>query len=436
MNIGTLLREKIAHRSARVAVLGLGYVGLPLAFECARAGFKTVGIDLDHRKVDAINAGKNYNHDLDDRALSELVKREMLWASADFSLLQDADVIVISIHIPVDAEGRPDFSPLDLALREIRGRLKRGQLVIFESTTPPGTTEEKVKPFLEESGLKAGLDFHLAYSPERIDPGNKEFQLKNATKLVSGITPECTEAAKCFFETIIEKVVTASSPRVAEMSKLYENTFRAVNIAFANEAARMCDRLGIDVWEVIDTAATKPFGFMPFYPGPGVGGHCIPVIPHFLRWKLKSAGFDERLLALCDEINLDMPRFVTEKIERALALRERPLSQSRVLILGVAFKKDVDNYRHSPALTVMRLLREKGAEPAYHDPFVPKISWEGTELSSVKLENGIEAYDCVAVMTNHSCFNMEEIVRRSRLIVDARHATRGLKGYEEKIVKL
>lgn len=432
------LTQKIKERSAVCAVIGLGYVGLPLAVEIAGAGFRAVGIDVSRQKTDAINAGRNYIRDVDDARLSELVAKKRLSATSDFSALAECDFISICVPTPLGKGKDPDMSYIVQVAAELKKYLRPGQVVILESTTYPGTTEEIVQPTLQQTGLKAGEDFHLAFSPERIDPGNPKFGLRNTPKIVGGVTHACTEIVKSYYGTFVERVFTVSSPRAAEMVKILENTFRAINIGLANEVAIMCNQLGIDTWEVIDAASTKPFGFMPFYPGPGLGGHCIPVDPHYLVWKMKLMNYNARFIQLADEINSSMPHLVVEKITAALNDYKKPVKESKVLILGVAYKSDIDDCRESPALDVIKLLQERGADVSYHDPYVPSIQVDGHRYSSVPNAN-LGVYDCVALLTNHSSFDARKIVSECQLIVDTRNATKGIQGQTgqvRKIVKL
>ncbi len=427
----------LSNRSARVAVIGLGYVGLPLAVEIAKAGFETVGLDLNQEKIDSINKGINYIHDVDSQLLKQLVQEKKLSASSDFSHLTSCDFISICVPTPLSKGKNPEMSFVINAAMEVKKFLRKGQVIILESTTYPGTTEEVLLPLLEESGFRVGEDFHLAFSPERIDPGNKTYNLKNTPKIIGGVSQQCTEIATSFYRIFINQVIPVSSPRTAEMVKILENTFRAINIGLANEVAIMCGHLGIDSWEVIEAAATKPFGFMPFYPGPGLGGHCIPVDPHYLVWKLKSMNYNPRFIQLADEINSFMPMLVVEKITSALNLQKKSVKDSAILVLGVTYKKDIDDYRESPALDVIQELQKREAKVSYHDPYVPKLSFEGNNLSSVSLSDGISHFDCVVLMTHHSCFEMQKIVEECQMIVDTRNATKGIqRDVAKKIIKI
>ena len=428
------LKGKIERREVKAAVVGLGYVGLPLAVRIAQAGFETTGFDVSTEKVGLLNSGKNYIRDVDSDLLAALVTGKKLKASTDFSSLSEADFISICVPTPLSKGKDPDMSFIVGAITEVKKRLRSGHVVILESTTYPGTTEEVVRPLLEKSGLKAGVDFHLAFSPERIDPGNQQYRLANTPKIIGGLTPVCTEVVQRYYATFIEKVIPVSGPKTAEMVKLLENTFRAINIGLANEIAIMCNHFGIDTWEVIEAAATKPFGFMPFFPGPGLGGHCIPVDPHYLVWKLKSMNYNTRFIQLADEINSSMPHLVVEKIAAALNDRKKPVKDSKVLVLGVAYKKDIDDYRESPSLEVITLLRQRGASVSYNDPHVPRLKSNELDLFSHPLTEEIGQFDCVALLTNHSAYEIKKIVAESQLVVDTRNATKGIRS--EKIFKI
>lgn len=423
-------------RSARTAVIGLGYVGLPLAVEMARAGYQTCGFDVLEEKVGLLNQGKNYIPDISDATLAQLVEDNLLCATSDFSRLAEADFISICVPTPLGKGKDPDLSFIVAAAEGLAPYLRSGQVIILESTTYPGTTEELVLPLLEKSGLQVGEDFHLAYSPERIDPGNQKFKLTNTPKVIGGVTMNCAEAAQAFYQSFIQDVHLVGSTRAAEMVKLLENTFRAINIGLANEVAIMSHHLGIDVWEVIEAAATKPFGFMPFYPGPGLGGHCIPVDPHYLVWRLKALDYNPRFIQLADEINSMMPALVVDRVTGVLNKQCKSVNQSKVLILGVAYKEDVVDTRESPALSVISLLHAKGAVVDYHDPHIPDLDVDDIAMESVSIEQNIGRYDCVVLITNHSNFDLKTIVEESRAFIDTRNATKNLSGYSEKIVKL
>jgi len=429
------LRGKLEARTARVGVVGLGYVGLPLAVEFARAGFATTGIDLDRRKIDAVSQGTSYIPDVPTTEVARLVADGRLQATSDFSVVAELDTINICVPTPLRKTKDPDLTFVVSAVNEIGRYLRRGQLVILESTTYPGTTEEVVQPALESSGLRAGRDFCLAFSPERVDPGNPHWGTRNIPKVVGGVTPDCTAAAVALYEQCVDTVVPVSSTRVAEMVKLLENTFRSVNIGLVNEIALMSHALGIDVWEVIAAAKTKPFGFMAFYPGPGLGGHCIPIDPFYLSWKAKMNGFEPRFIELAGHINEGMPRFVVEKVTDALNVKRKAIRGSRIHVLGVAYKPGVNDIRESPALNVMRLLRDKGAVLSYSDPYVPALREDGFALDSLPLQNGyLGDVDCVVILTNHREFDYRAVARTARLVVDTRNAMAGLQG--DNIVRL
>jgi UDP-N-acetyl-D-glucosamine dehydrogenase len=424
------LRERIDTRAARVGVVGLGYVGLPLAVEFARAGFVVTGIDLDRRKVDAITQGTSYIPDVETGEVARLVAGGRLRATPDFGAVAELDTVNICVPTPLRKTKDPDMSYIVSAVEQIARGLHPGMLVILESTTYPGTTEELVQPMLEAGGLKAGTDFYLAFSPERVDPGNPTFNTHNVPKVVGGIGTESTALASALYGAAIETIVPVSSPRSAEMVKLLENTFRMVNIGLVNEIALMCDRLGLDVWEVVEAAATKPFGFMPFYPGPGLGGHCIPIDPFYLSWKAKQTGFDPRFIELAGQINGQMPHFVVDKIADALNRHQRSINGSTVLVLGVAYKRDIDDIRESPSLDVMALLHQKGATVKYGDPYVPTLAaraWHGGfDIATEPLiASAIAAADCVAILTEHRSVDYDMVLRCARLIVDTRNAIPG-----------
>ncbi|MGH7894014.1 MAG: nucleotide sugar dehydrogenase [Candidatus Binatia bacterium] len=420
------LIDKIRRREARCGVIGLGYVGLPLALEFARAGFEVTGIDLDARKIDAIAAGRSYIVDTKDEEVREQVAAGRFRATNDFSVIRDLDTVNICVPTPLRKTKDPDLTYVVSAVNEIKRHLRRGQLVILESTTYPGTTDEVVRPALESGGLEAGRDFALAFSPERIDPGNKEFNTRNIPKVVGGHTPACTAAAQALYEQSVDTVIAVSSTQVAEMVKLLENTFRSVNIGLVNEIAMMCGSLKINVWEVIDAAKTKPFGFMPFYPGPGLGGHCIPIDPFYLSWKAKMNGFDARFIELAGAINEGMPRYVVEKITDALNQNRKSVRGSRIHVLGVAYKAGVNDIRESPALIVMRILADKGAILSYSDPYIPTIREEGFDLDGVALTNGyLGNVDCVVILTDHKEVDYGEVVKTAPLVVDTRNALKG-----------
>jgi UDP-N-acetyl-D-glucosamine dehydrogenase len=426
-SLADTLNHKLETRTARVGVVGLGYVGLPLAVELARAGFAVMGIDLDQRKVDAINRGESYIQDVSADDVRTFHTAGHLRAATDASVVRDLDTVNICVPTPLRKTKDPDLSYVVSAVEMIAAHLHPGMLVILESTTYPGTTDEVVRPILERGGLQAGRDFFLAFSPERVDPGNEKWTTKNVPKVVGGLTPACTRLAKALYGASIDTVIEVSSPKVAEMVKLLENTFRAVNIGLVNELALMCDRLGISVWDVVDAAATKPFGFMPFYPGPGLGGHCIPIDPFYLSWKVKEVGFEARFIELAGHVNAAMPHHVVDKVTDALNAHAKAVRGAQVLVLGVSYKRDIDDMRESPALDVMAVLQQKGARLSYHDPYVPKIAardWPGAlDLASVELTPAaLAAADCVIIVTDHRAFDFKAIASHAKLIVDSRNA--------------
>jgi UDP-N-acetyl-D-glucosamine dehydrogenase len=436
-HIGRELVRKIRDRSANVGVIGLGYVGLPVALEIAAAGFKVVGIDLDPKKIATLKAGKSYIGDAAEETVAGALATGRFLPTAEFTALRDIDTVSICVPTPLSKSRDPDISFILSATETVRKYLHPGQLIVLESTTYPGTTDELVLPELESTGLRVGKDFFLAFSPERIDPGNAFFNTRNTPKIVGGITEECTEIAYIFYSQFIEHVAPVSSTKCAEMVKLLENTFRSVNIGMVNELALMCDVLGVDVYEVIDAAATKPFGFIPFYPGPGLGGHCIPIDPHYLAWKLKALNFHARFIALAAEINGMMPSVVTTMVSEGLNRFSKSVQGSKVLILGVAYKKNVNDCRESPALDVMRMLSEKGARLSYNDPFVPALRINGNTLQSVGLTPAVIAsQDCIVILTDHHAYDFRKIVEASKLVIDTRNATKDLVEFKDKIIKL
>ena len=422
----------------KLAVIGLGYVGLPLACEFARSGFTVVGIDIDGAKIEGIKNGRSHVQDVTDDQLGPLVRREALRATRDFSVLAGCDAAIICVPTPLRKTRDPDISYIVAAVDEIVHHLHPGFLAVLESTTYPGTTEEIILPKLESTGLKVGRDFFLAFSPERVDPGNPRFNTRNTPKIIGGVTENCGRVARALYEQAIDRLIAMSNTRAAEMVKLLENTFRSVNIGLVNEVALMCDRLGLDVWEVIDAAATKPFGFMPFYPGPGLGGHCIPIDPHYLSWKLKTLNYTARFIELASEINGNMPQYVVSKAVNALNDQSRSVRGARVLVLGVAYKKDVGDVRESPALDVIKLLLDRGADVHYNDPYAPEIAIDGgKKYRSVPLDRSeLEAADLVVIVTNHSTYDYDFIVRHSRCVLDTRNATRAVTAERERIRRL
>jgi UDP-N-acetyl-D-glucosamine dehydrogenase len=430
--------KRFADKSAVIGILGLGYVGLPLAVVFADAGFNVVGIDPIQSKVDELNSGRSYIIDVPTEAIEKHVKSGRFNASADFSRLRDVDAVSICVPTPLRKTGDPDLSFIISATEELAKYIHPGMVIVLESTTYPGTTREMVQTRLEEvSGMKTGKDFFLAFSPERVDPGRKDFTTINTPKVIGGITPDCGEVASAWYRGAIKTVVPVSSAEVAEMAKLLENTFRMINIGLVNELSIMCDRLGVDVWEVIDAAATKPFGFMKFTPGPGLGGHCIPIDPLYLSWKLKTLNYTARFIELASEINTGMPRYVVNRIQDALNTQSKALKGSRVLVLGAAYKPDIDDMRESPALDVIHLLQEKGAIVNYHDPYVPHIHHDDWEFFSVpNVMDEVKKSDLVAIITNHGTYDYAAILNDSRLIFDARNALGKLSKGSDKVFKL
>jgi UDP-N-acetyl-D-glucosamine dehydrogenase len=430
----TALEEKIKNRTARVGIIGLGYVGLPLAMEFAKAGFSVTGIDIQESKVSQLNRGDSYIQDVPTDTLKKWVSGGKFRATSDFSVILDLDTINIAVPTPLRKTKDPDMSYIVSACQETAKYLRPGKLVILESTTYPGTTDELVLPMLEASGWKVGQDFFLCFSPERVDPGNAHYQTANIPKVVGGITAACTRLGALFYAQALEKVVPVSSTSVAEMVKLLENTFRMINIGLVNEMALMCDRMGINVWEVIDAAATKPFGFMAFYPGPGLGGHCIPIDPFYLSWKTKQAGIEARFIELAGYINGHMPHFVVDKIQNALNEHSKPLKGSHVHVLGAAYKRNIDDVRESPALDIILLLERRGSRVTYSDPFVATLRLDDHELTAQDPIAMAAEADCVVVVTDHSGVDYTSIVERAKLVVDTRNA---LKNHPSpKIVRL
>lgn len=469
MNSAEALKAKILDRTALVSVVGAGYVGLPLAVEKAKVGFTVMALDRNENRVAKLNRGENYILDVRDEELRQAVQDGKLRATTDFSQLSEADVIIICVPTPLTVNREPDLQYIVNVTEHIARHLRRGQLVCLESTTYPGTTEEVILPRLEQTGLKVGEDFFLAFSPERVDPGNARYTTKNTNKLVGGVTPVCTDVATMFYSQTILKVIPVSSPSVAEMAKVFENTYRAVNIALVNEMALLCDRMGLDVWEVLDAAFSKPFGIQPFYPGPGVGGHCIPLDPSYLAWKAREFDFSTRFIELAVEVNLRMPYFVVEKTARILGQQRKSLRGAKVLVLGVAYKKDVPDERESPALKVIQLLLREGAEVSYHDPLIPEVKiavggqngQTGCEahaqppgqtgrnagqtcvrgrqitLSSVPLDDAVvKNADIVVITTDHSRVDYQRVAVLAQAVLDARNAMRGLMAESGKVWKL
>lgn len=422
------LKNAIADKSARLGVIGLGYVGLPLAVEMAKAGFDVTGFDVQQKKVDMLNAGRNYIGDVVDSDLSSLVAEKRLRASADFSLISGLDCVCICVPTPLDVYQQPDISYVRASAGKAAEFARAGMLVVLESTTYPGTTQEVVEPLFAEKGFKTGLDIFIAFSPERVDPGNKQYKTKNTPKVVGGVTKNCTALAALLYSSFLQGgVFEVSSPKVAEMEKILENTFRNINIALANEMAILCDRMGIPVWEVIEAAKSKPYGFMPFYPGPGLGGHCIPLDPFYLAWKARAFNYHTRLIELAGEINNGMPEYIVGRVSRMLNRRKKPLNGSKVLILGVAYKPDIDDLRESPVLKIISLLEKEGAIVTVNDPFIPSFSigekpYRSAELTPQLLHN----CDIAVVTTNHSCYDASLIVDNAPAVFDTRNLTGGV----------
>jgi UDP-N-acetyl-D-glucosamine dehydrogenase len=428
------LEEKIRTGQARLGTVGLGYVGLPLSVEFASGGLNVIGFDLSPEKVSAVNRGESYIKDVTSERVGALVKSGRLRATSDFDELAACDAVIICVPTPLSKTKDPDLTLVVEATRQIGDRLRAGQLVVLESTTYPGTTEDLLLPLLCGRGLTVGESFFLAFSPERVDPGNPKYGTRNTPKIIGGMTPTCTRMALALYSRAVETMIPVSSTRTAEMVKLLENTFRSVNIGLVNEVALMCERLDVDVWEVIDAAASKPFGFMPFYPGPGLGGHCIPIDPLYLSWKLKTLNYRARFIELAGEINSGMPEHVCDRIARALNDREKSVKGSRILILGVTYKRDVDDVRESPALDILRILESRGAKIAYNDPHVPELQWKDTQLRSEELLPGVRRADIVVIVTDHTAYPYREIVDAAAVILDTRNATRGIRS--AKIIKI
>jgi len=419
------LRDKILDQTAKVGVIGLGYVGLPLAVEFAKAGFTTVGIDVDPNRVEGLRSGKSYIQDVPDKELGSLISSGKLTGTTDYSVLREIDAVSICVPTPLRKTRDPDIQYIADATAKIRAHLHAEMLITLESTTYPGTTDEILLAEFRNAGFEVGRDFYLAFSPERIDPGNAHWNTRNTPKIIGGVTRECTKLAKLLYEQVVDRVIPVTSTRSAEMVKLLENTFRAVNIGLVNEVAIMCDKLGIDVWEVIEAAATKPFGFMPFFPGPGLGGHCIPIDPLYLSWKLKLLNYNARFIELASEINTAMPEYVTSKIVRALNGCRKAVNGSRILVLGVTYKKNISDVRESPSLDIIRLLEQQGADVAYSDPFAPELRVDSTTRRSEELTaENLRGYDCVVIVTDHSGFDYDLVQRESKLVVDCRNAIR------------
>ena len=429
------LEGKIKDKSAIIGIIGIGYVGLPLAVAFAMAGFKVLGFDIRQKNVDSVNRGKSYIADVSDDNLSSVVTKKLLEATADQSRLGEADAICVCVPTPLTTTKDPDLSYVIHESDQISKYLRPGQLVVLESTTYPGNTRQVILPKLEVSGLRCGTDFYLAYSPERVDPGSKDYDVKNTPKIVGGIDPQSTQLAQLLYSQIAGAVLPVSCPEVAEMTKIFENVFRSVNIALVNELARLCERMGLSVWEVIEAASTKPFGYMSFYPGPGIGGHCIPLDPYYLANKARQLDFHTRFIELAAEINEYMPYHVVSRILEALSARGKSLNRAKILVLGVAYKKDIEDTRESPALKIIQLLYERGAHVSYNDPYVPRIHVPARNMESVELRTEyLASMDCVIIATDHSSYDMDKVVAHAKLVFDTRGATRGLG--DDNIVRL
>lgn len=431
------LKDAIRDKTAKVCVVGLGYVGLPLAVEKAKVGFNVMGIDQNTTRVRMLNSGTNYIQDVNDEELRVLVEKNELAAINDFSVLPGQDIIIICVPTPLNDYHEPDLSYIESVTKEISKRIRKGQLIILESTTYPGTTQEVILPSLESSGLKVGEDFFLAHSPERVDPGNKRYSTKNTTKVVGGVTHQCLEVAQYFYSQTILNVVPVSSPTVAEMTKIFENTYRAVNIALVNELMMLCNKMNISVWEVVDAAATKPFGIQTFYPGPGVGGHCIPIDPFYLSWKARQFDYSTRFIELAGEINIQVNYYVADMVAKALNKAGKPVKGSRVFVLGIAYKKDINDYRESPALKIMKKLKEDGAELVFYDPYIKSMhGLHGVAVEADWVDLSVEELrksDCVLIITDHSNIDYEMVVNESNIVIDTRNATKDVKSGRDKI---
>ena len=428
-------KTKIENREAQIGVIGLGYVGLPLAMEFVRAGFHVTGIDVDQEKVKKLNRGENYVQDVEDISVTNAVAVNQLSATSDFSVIQNLDAISICVPTPLNKQKNPDISHINSVMKNMKDFIHHNMLIVLESTSYPGTTRELVLPKLESKGLRVGYEFYLCFSPERVDPGNKKYKTANTPKVLGGITPNCGVMGELLYKTIVDEVVMVSSPETAEMVKLLENTFRAVNIGLANEVAIMCEKLGVDVWEVIDAAATKPFGFMKFTPGPGLGGHCIPIDPHYLSWKLKALDYNARFIQLAGEINTAMPLHVVGLVQKGLNQLRKSIRGSQILVIGVAYKKNVDDVRESPALDVMKLLENDGAELSFYDPYVSFVKLNGNGINGHKslTEENLKNSDAVIIMTDHDQIDFQFIEENSDLIIDSRNV---IKKDQPHVIKL
>ena len=434
----SLLLKKIKDKTAKIAIVGLGYVGLPLAVQKAKAGFSVIGIERKRERVDMVNKGKTYIPDIVGDELKNVVKEKKFKATQSFNSISEVDIICICVPTPLTKHKEPDTQYIESVTDKMLPYLHKNQLIILESTSYPGTTEEIILPKIQNAGFKVGKDFYLAFSPERIDPGNKKYRLTNTPKIVGGVTPKCTQLAEALYKQVIkEKIHKVSSPKVAEMEKLLENVFRNVNIALVNELTILCQRMGVSIWEVIEAAKTKPYGFMPFYPGPGLGGHCIPVDPFYLAWKAKEYSFNTRFIELAGEINDNMPYYIVERVTKILNQQKKCISDANILILGVAYKKDIGDIRESPVLKIIELLEKGGANTKYNDPYVSSFSLKEKEYRSVKLDDTVvEKQDLVIITTDHSLYDYQKIVNSARLIFDTRNATKNIKEGREKIYLL
>ncbi|MBP7055320.1 MAG: nucleotide sugar dehydrogenase [Candidatus Omnitrophica bacterium] len=430
------LKKKILDKKAVVGIIGLGYVGLPLAVTFAKGGFKVYGIDIDKHRVERLKEGETHILDVSIDDVIETMRAKRFIPTTDASVIKSADAVIICVPTPLNKTKEPDVSFIVSAVESIKKHMKRGQIIVLESTTYPGTTDEVMLPVLEADGMKEGKDFFLAFSPERVDPGNPHYKTENTPKVIGGLSPASTELAQALYSQVIDKIVPVSSAKVAEMVKLLENTFRIVNIGLVNEIMLMCDKLGIDVWEVIDAAKTKPYGFMPFYPGPGVGGHCIPVDPIYLSWKARGHGFEARFIDLASHVNSQMPHYVVEKVTSGLNEHRKSLNGSKVLVLGVAYKKDVKDLRESPSIEIIALLQKKGAKVSYYDPLLPYLKMDGIDLDSVKFTKDVfRSADCVVIVTDHSNVDYDFILDSSKLVIDTRNVLKHVEK-RDRIIKL
>ncbi|NJN97758.1 MAG: nucleotide sugar dehydrogenase [Anaerolineales bacterium] len=428
--------DKLTTRESKIAIIGLGYVGLPLAVAFGESGIKVIGIDLDTNKVTQINNGCSYVEDVSESQLADLVKMGYLGATTHFEVLADVDAVIVCVPTPLSKTKDPDMSYIIAATDQIAQYVHTGQLIVLESTTYPGTTEEIILPRIVKNGYKVGEDFFLSFSPERIDPGRTDYTVRTTPKVIGGMTPNCLTATQALYSTAIDTIIPVSSPKAAEMVKLLENTFRAVNIGLVNEVALMCDKLGLNVWEIIDAASTKPYGFTSFYPGPGLGGHCIPIDPRYLSWKLQTLNYRARFIEIAEEINFGMPQYVVSKVTDALNEAGKPIKGSRIFIMGVAYKANIGDLRESPALDIIELLLHKGAEIAYHDPYVPSFSLNGHNFASVNWENALAHFDCVVIATNHRIYDWQTVAQKSSVLVDTRNALKGVEAAPGTIIRL